>query len=106
MLFYKMVRKSSRKNNSMKRSRTMKRSKSNRQSGGAKKGSKKAGGKLGVVDLNNLDNNKFWCMQCGRKNKAKGIVQGTNVKLENTKNGRKALKGKCGVCGCKLFRFC
>ena len=43
---------------------------------------------------------------CGRKNKAKGIVQGTNVKLETTKNGRKALKGKCGACGCKVFRFC
>ena len=109
MLFYKMVSKSFRKqqNKSMKRNRSMKKQKrSNRQSGGAKKASKKAGGKLGVVDLNNLDNNKFWCMQCGRKNKAKGIVQGTNVKLENTKNGRKALRGKCGVCGCKLFRFC
>jgi hypothetical protein len=105
MLFYKMARKSSRKqqNNSMNRSRTMKKQK---RSGGAKKGSQKKGGKLGQVDMKNLDNNKFWCMMCGRKNKAKGIVQGTNVKLETTKNGRKALRGKCGACGCKVFRFC
>ena len=110
MLFYKMARKSSRnqQNNSMKRSRTMKKQK---RSGGAKKGSQKKGsqkkgGKLGQVDLKNLDNNKFWCMQCGRKNKAKGIVQGTTVKLETTKNGRKALRGKCGACGGKVFRFC
>ena len=109
MLFYKMARKSMKKNNSMKRSNSNRKQKrSKKQAGGAKKKSAKngSGGKLGKLDLNNLDNNKFWCMMCGRKNKAKGIVQGKDVKLETTKNGRKALKGKCAACDCKVFRFC
>ena len=113
MLFYKMARKSMKKNNSMKRSNSNRKQKrSKKQTGGAKRGANKStgkkgsGGKLGDLDLNNLDNNKFWCMMCGRKNKAKGIVQGKDVKLETTKNGRKALKGKCAACDCKVFRFC
>ena len=103
-----MARKSMKRSNS---NRKQKRSK--KQAGGAKKGSSKkkkstgkTGGKLGPVDLNNYDNNKFWCMKCGREDKKTGIVQGKGVNLETTKNGRQALRGKCATCGCKVFRFC
>tara|TARA_B110001469_G_C9609829_1_gene303331 strand:+ start:291 stop:638 length:348 start_codon:yes stop_codon:yes gene_type:complete len=71
-----------------------------------KKSTGKKGGKFGVVDLNNLDNNKFWCMMCSRKDKKKGTVQGKGVELVTTTNGKKALRGKCAACGCKVFRFC
>ena len=106
-----MARKSMKKNNSIKRSNSNgKQKRSKKQTSGAKKSGKKTsgkkGGKLGAVDLNNLDNNKFWCMMCGKKDKKKGIVIGKDVKLVPTKNGRKALRGKCTACDCKVFRFC
>ena len=104
-----MARKSMKKNNSIKRSNSNgKQKRSKKQTSGAKKKSANngSGGKLGTLNLNNLDNNKFWCMMCGKKDKKKGIVIGKDVKLVPTKNGRKALRGKCTACDCKVFRFC
>ena len=115
MLFYKMARKSMKKkstnnnsnnNNSNNTSMKKQKSKSSKKSSKKKKSTGKNSGALGRLDLNNYDNNKFWCMRCSRKDKAKGIVQGKDVKLKTTKNGRKALKGKCAACGCTVFRFC
>ena len=120
MLFYKMARKSMKKkstnnnsnnnnsNNNNSKNTSIKKRKPARSKNSSKK--KKSTGKnsgaLGRLDLNNYDNNKFWCMMCGRKDKKKAIVQGKGVKIETTKNGRKALKGKCAACGCTVVRFC
>ena len=96
----KSIKKISNNNNNLNTSMKRKSSRSKKKTAGNK------GGKLGAVDLTNLENNKFWCMKCGRKNKATGIVQGKDVTLETTKNGRKALRGKCAGCDCNLYRFC
>ena len=40
-----------------------------------------------------------WCMKCKKKQE---MADATAVKM---KNGRDAIKGKCSVCGCSMFKI-
>lgn len=47
-----------------------------------------------------MANEKGYCVKCKKKNTTM-----EKPKLTTTKNGRKAVKGECGKCGTKMFRF-
>lgn len=80
----------------------MPRKMSNKQSKsrGRKKSNKRPKGKLGPPDLNNLDNNKFYCFKCG-------VVKCNGVKMDSKKmpNGCSRIIGMCPQCNSKVMRF-
>ena len=67
------------------------------------KKSKKSGGKLGPVELEDdkLDKNRFYCVKC----RALCFSRKPDVKVGATKKGRNMLKGVCKTCGTKVTRF-
>lgn len=67
------------------------------------KKSKKSGGKLGPIQLqdNKLDKNRFYCVKC----RALCFSRKPDVKLEKTNKGKKMLRGVCKSCGTKVVRF-
>lgn len=74
----------------------------------SKKSLKKKKGKLGPINLNELEKNSFYCVKC------RALCFSRKPDLKNTvaKNGRPMLKGKCanktpdgGLCGTKVQRF-
>ena len=95
--------------------RSVKRSRSKRQGNNSKKmvaryntpvkgkKSKKAGGKLGPVELNDdkLDKNRFYCVKC----RALCFSRKPDVKVGASKKGRNMLRGVCKTCGTKVVRF-
>ena len=86
---------------SVKRKNT--RSKSRKPASVKGKKSKKTGGKLGPVQLNDdkLDKNRFYCVKC----RALCFSRKPDVKVGSTKKGRSMLKGVCKTCGTKVNRF-
>ena len=67
------------------------------------KKSKKAGGKLGPIQLNDdkLDKNRFYCVKC----RALCFSRKPDVKVGASKKGRNMLRGVCKTCGTKVVRF-
>jgi hypothetical protein len=67
------------------------------------KKSKKSGGKLGPIELNDdkLDKNRFYCVKC------RGLCfsRKPDVKVGASKKGRNMLRGVCKTCGTKVVRF-
>jgi len=65
-----------------------------------KRKSKRGKSRLGTPDLNNLDNNKFYCFKCG-------VVQCNGVKMDSKKmkNGCQRLVAQCSKCTTKLYRI-
>lgn len=64
-----------------------------------KRSNKRPKGKLGVPDLKNLDNNKFYCFKCG-------VVKCKGVKMDSKKmpNGCSRLVGMCPQCNSKVMK--
>ncbi len=83
--------------------RSVKRSRSKRQGNNATVKVKKAGGKLGPIELNDdkLDKNRFYCVKC------RGLCfsRKPDVKVGASKKGRNMLRGVCKTCGTKVVRF-
>ena len=65
--------------------------------------SKKTGGKLGPIQLeeDKLDKNRFYCVKC----RALCFSRKPDVKVGASKKGRSMLKGVCKTCGTKVARF-
>ena len=67
------------------------------------KKSKKSGGKLGpvILDEDKLDKNRFYCVKC----RSLCFSRKPDVKIGTSKNGRNMLRGKCKTCGINVARF-
>ena len=65
--------------------------------------SKKTGGKLGPIQLeeDKLDKNRFYCVKC----RALCFSRKPDVKVGASKKGRNMLRGVCKTCGTKVARF-
>ena len=48
---------------------------------------------------NQVENVEHWCMKCKSNQKMK------EAKKVITRNNRNAIKGRCTVCGTKMFKF-
>ena len=57
--------------------------------------------RLGVPDMKNLDNNKFYCLKC------QGVVNCKGVKMDSKvmRNGCKRLVAQCAKCNTKVYRI-
>lgn len=66
-----------------------------------RRGTTKKKSSLGVPDMKNLDNNKFYCLKCQEIVNCKGVAMDSKV----MRNGCKRLVAQCSKCDTKLYRI-